>query len=329
MDKRLIGGLDRLFLVVTGACNAQCKLCNYWKQQPGKFLSPRAVRQKAVPIISRYNIQLTLVTGGEPTLHPRLPEILRELKQTGTQTSLITNGSRLANLFEQVKHYTDAYMFSLDASNEKLYREIRGLDNFNDIVAWPGKIKASQPHAQVALACLVQKKNAADLVNLYLLAADLPVDVIFFNVPELKPHCFGRQGKVPPQSMENVLLNSEEAALLEENLEKIVQLDSSRGKLFQGEMFFANCVRYFRALASGGKVEFNPPHEVCQVPFTSIVFDEFEAIHPCFYLPFSVPFGAGETGELDGDYLKNIRGDLANDPGFRREHCSFCLQFQG
>jgi MoaA/NifB/PqqE/SkfB family radical SAM enzyme len=326
-----IDSLDRIFLVVTNRCNARCKLCHYWNSKPQKFLPLSVIQQEVIPLISKYQVRLTFVTGGEPTLHPHLPEILRALKETGTRITLITNGGRLNAVFEEIKDQVDAYMFSIDAGNKEIHHEIRGLDNFDEIIAWPGRILEQQPSVQAAFTCLLQKKNVHDLVNFYLLAADLPIDAIFFNVPELKPYCFGRQEDIPPESRENAIPDDEEIALLEKNLKKIMQLDLGRGKLFQQEAFFENCVRYFRLLRKEQNVEgaLNDLNEVCRVPFTGIVFDESQRIHPCFYLPYSVPSGNFEEDVINGEYLKNLRKEISNNPEFRKKYCSFCLQFQG
>jgi MoaA/NifB/PqqE/SkfB family radical SAM enzyme len=331
MKNGSIDRMDRIFLVVTNQCNAGCKLCHYWKSKPKTFLSLPVIQQKIIPLISKYNVNLTFITGGEPTFHPHLPEILRVLKETGTRVTLITNGGRLSAVFDEIKDYVDAYMFSIDAGNEALHREIRGLDNFDEIIAWPGRILDQQPSAQVAFTCLLQKKNVHDLVDFYLLAADLPIDAIFFNVPELKPYCFGRQEDIPAESWENSILDDKKIDLLEKNLKKMVQLDMGRGRLFQREVFFDNCVRYFRSLRKEHDVEeeLNDLNEVCRVPFTSIVFDESQRIYPCFYLPYSVPFGDFDEDVINGEYLKSIRREISNNPELRKKYCSFCLQFQG
>jgi MoaA/NifB/PqqE/SkfB family radical SAM enzyme len=328
-DNGLPHRLDRLFLVVTNNCNARCPLCQYWKSKPGEFLPLAVLEEKVVPLINKYNVGLTLITGGEPTLHPQLPTVIKTLEKTGTRITLITNGTHLDAVFDEIKDRTDAYLFSLDASNETLFREIRGLDHFKEIIAWPKRILDHRPYARVAFNCLIQKENIGDLVDLYRLVKDLPVDGIFFNVPELKPYCFGRQEAVPEESVKNTKLDEKEIVILEENLKRIVELDAGTGKLFQRRVFFDNCVGYFRALSQQREVEFNDPEEVCQVPFTSIVIDESACIYPCFYLPYSVPFGQSRGDPVNGDYLKETRKEIFNNPGLRKKYCSFCLQFQG
>jgi MoaA/NifB/PqqE/SkfB family radical SAM enzyme len=321
--------LDRLFLVLTNTCNARCRLCDYWKNKTIKFLSLSFIRQDVLPLIENYHVGLTLLTGGEPTLHPGLSEIVCALKETGTRISLITNGSRLEKCFEEIVDRIDAWMFSLDAAGEKLHLHLCGLDNFEDLTAWPGKIRKHNPVAQIAFLCLLQKGNVRNLPDLYRLAASLPVDALFFNVPDMKPRCFGRGTTVPAQSKEQAILDEGELTALENNLEEIQQLDAGKGILYQGSSYFDHCVRYFRALRSGEPVVFNPPQQVCRVPFKSVVIDEAQRVYPCFYLPYSTPFDSSTEDPLDTVELKTIRADMFNCVSLREKHCAFCLQYQG
>lgn len=330
----VIENLERLFLVVTNQCNAHCHLCAYWKALPPVFLSLPALREKVIPLVSHYRIEMTLITGGEPTLHPHLPEILTELSAVGTRCSLITNGTCLEHLFKDICDHVDSYMFSLDAPDEKLYREIRGLDNFSQLLQWPEKIVAHHYYTPVAYNCLLQKKNVGHLIELYRLVAELPINGIFFNVPEIKTCCFGLSdppgNELPAIVPENALLTDEEIMVLGDQFKTIRYLDASRGKLFQGESFFENCLRYFRGLQQRNHQPINPEAHFCPVPFTSSVIDERLQLRPCFYLPFSHPFDPGNSvlDPLNHQYLKNLRREFFSNPGFRYRYCSNCLQFQ-
>jgi MoaA/NifB/PqqE/SkfB family radical SAM enzyme len=319
--------LERLFLVLTDHCNGRCRLCHYWKRRKKRYLRESFIRDRVRPLISRYGIRLVLLTGGEPTFHPRFPEIVKLLKGTGVQVSLITNGGRLEDVFDPVAGDIDTYMFSLDASGENLHKQVRGLDNFKEITRWPGRIKDRNPLAQTAFLCLLQKENVVDLVNLYRLALDLPLDALIFNVPELKPQCFGRAKDVPA-GRAHACLSQDELALLKENLEHIQRLDRERGLLFQGPSFFDDCVRYFEALGRGRTVPLNDPRFACRAPFTSLVVDEAQRLYPCFYLPYHAPFQPGIEDPFDSEALQKIRRVVSADAQFRETHCGFCLQFQ-
>lgn len=322
--------LHQIFIVVTNKCCARCKLCGYWKTGPGeeKFLSPGFIKDKVVPFIKDHGIEDVCITGGEPTLHPGLPEIVKEIKKAGPIISVVTNGSHLGEIFEKVMYNVQGWLFSLDAGNRSLHTRIRGLNNFDEITAWPEKIKRGNPAVQIAFNCLIQKLNVGDLVNLYELICGLDCEGIFFNVPELKPHCFGPRGaeSLLKKRAEYALLDNEEMEILKRNLEKIVEMDTAGGryKLMQGEGFFKKVIDYFEYLR-GGDVEFEDRR--CDVPFTTLVVDESERVLPCFYLPPELASHAKGKELIGNDYFKNIRGRL-NDPQFRGSYCTHCFQFQ-
>lgn len=321
--------IDRMFLVITNSCSASCHLCSYPQQNPKRFLSLSFIRQQVLPWVIQQGIGFVIITGGEPTLHPELGEIIQELKKANVRVTVITNGIGLANGFEKLVSSVNGYIFSVDGGNAELYYKIRGLSHFNELIQWPAKIKKQNPHTQIAFSCLLQKLNVKHLNELYRLTAELPVDALFFNVPELKPHCFGRHNETPQHSLEQVLLDDEEMAALQDELHRVWNLDQKRGLLHQGYDFLENAIAYFQSFRKPQRRQFNSPEVVCQVPFCSVVIDEAQMLHPCFYLPGALPFiNAVSNNPLVQDEYQYLLNEMANNRVFRQEHCSFCLQFQ-
>ena len=315
----------RIFLIVTNSCDSRCLLCEYWSSRPKKFLSHSFVGNHVLQLIHEYRVNVVCITGGEPTLHPQLPQIVKMLKKAGVLISLITNGAQLTEVFEEIKHCVDAYMFPLDASTRSLHYEIRGVDTFEELVSWPEKIKTEAPSARIAFSCVIQKKNIKDLVNIYELASHLQSDAIFFRAPELKTYCFGRQDSIQEESLSSVNLGDEELMVLKENLKKISDLDLKRGKLHQKNEVFEDFIKYFESL-QGKKVEF--ADRICTVPLTNIIIDESQRVYPCFYLPFSIPFNKTGGDIMNNSYLKTIRKKVLEDKQFRKKYCNCCLQFR-
>jgi MoaA/NifB/PqqE/SkfB family radical SAM enzyme len=331
----------QLFIVVTNKCSARCKLCGYWKipSEEEKFLSLPFIQDKIIPLILKKGIEAVCITGGEPTLHPGLSAVVEKIAKTGATVTLITNGSHLSRIFDKIKDNVTGWLFSLDASHSTLHTRIRGLDNFDEIIGWPEKIGKCNPSARVAFNCLLQESNIGDIVDLYELICHLPCEGIFFNVPELKPYCFGKHpfitknfcggpggGFYKKRPLVNVPGKSQ-IKILAKNLETIVRLDTVEGrcKLMQGEQFFKKVITYFEYL-QGDHVEFRD--STCSVPFNSFVVDENQRVLPCFYLPPDVgPIGEGD--ELIGEnYLDGVR-QLMSRREFRERYCGHCFQFQG
>lgn len=328
IDQNLVNNLtklERIFLVITDHCNSRCVLCDYWRKKEKHFLSLSFIYKNILPLIHKYKAKVVCITGGEPTLHPQLPQILKTIKKTGTSITLITNCVKLNSIFEKIKNYVDGYMLPLDSDNDAIYYEIRGVNNFQEVISWPKKIRMFSPSAKIIFSCLIQKRNVSKLVNIYQLASKLSVDGIIFRVPELKPYCFGRSYYISNESRNNACLTKNDIQNLKKNFRKILTLDSRRKILLQRKDIFQKFVKYFEFLR-GKEVEFED--RLCRVPFNSITIDELKNIHPCFYLPFSIPFHKVKNNPINNFYLKNIRRKLIENKKFRKDNCSSCLQFQ-
>lgn len=74
-------------------------------------------------------ISISLI-GGEPTLHPELSTIIREITNLGLRTILCTNGLRIGKDFEYAKSLKDSGLhtvhFQFDSFNEKVHEKMRG-----------------------------------------------------------------------------------------------------------------------------------------------------------------------------------------------------------
>lgn len=119
----------RLYLVpVREACNANCTFC-YMDEKKIDFNKPQLIQleklEKVIePVRCNFN-EVEITGGGDPMLHPRLPEIIRLFE--GKYRKLYTNGfylrempnfeevnisrvhwdSRINNLFYRSKHQND------------------------------------------------------------------------------------------------------------------------------------------------------------------------------------------------------------------------------
>jgi pyruvate formate lyase activating enzyme len=80
-------------VLFTPGCNLRCPFCHNWRlvlEPSGPFLS----EEHALQILEsrRRFVDAVVVTGGEPTLHPDLPQFLKTLREQGFALKLDTNG---------------------------------------------------------------------------------------------------------------------------------------------------------------------------------------------------------------------------------------------
>ncbi len=82
---------------VTDACNAHCVFCAQHVPRMTPDLRDDRVLSRLTELLEREQPAGVILGGGEPTLHPLLPEIVRRIRATGATAVLHTNGMRLGD----------------------------------------------------------------------------------------------------------------------------------------------------------------------------------------------------------------------------------------
>lgn len=121
----IIGGLEKLTLldypdhlaaiIFTQGCNFRCHFCYnpmLVLPQTGKDVeiekekgfSPLSTEDLFLFLRERYGrLEGVVITGGEPTIHPDLPEFIKQVKEIGYLVKLDTNGTNPQMLQELIK----------------------------------------------------------------------------------------------------------------------------------------------------------------------------------------------------------------------------------
>lgn len=303
-------------IVLTSNCNSRCKSCHYWKM-PQKYLDEKTI-YRFFTMISKYECPIVVLTGGEPTLHPAFKDIVRTAKEKyGFIVILSTNGSLLEHIFEEVKDYVDSYCISFDGYNREQYKKIRGIDNYTKILSSIIRIKDYNESIQVWLSCLIQKMNYTNICDIYVSGLNSGADGIFFNVPELRDMCFGREGETG--NYDDLMLDVDHCDVLRNNINQMIRMDESTGFLCQNPESLYAFIRYFGFFNK--KIRPNP--RKCYVPYNTITLTEKGRIRPCFYLEEEVEM----TGDdINSDFMTEIRKKLDQDENYRLK-CDYCCQF--
>ena len=119
---------------ITNDCNLNCPICFTYNRPDQKYFKSIEDTQKIIQHILKREkeVQLINLTGGEPTLHPQLFEILETCKQQGIpRVTMNTNGIRLAGdirFAEKIKASGVQVVLSLDTFDPEKSRRIHGKD---------------------------------------------------------------------------------------------------------------------------------------------------------------------------------------------------------
>ncbi len=120
-----------LRISLTDKCNLRCVYCMSEEMvfRPNDELMTTAEMLRLVNIFARIGVDKVRLTGGEPTVHPDLPAVVRGIRDAGIhRISMTTNGLRLAELARPLK----------EAGLERVNVSIDTLDpeRFHRITRW-------------------------------------------------------------------------------------------------------------------------------------------------------------------------------------------------
>ncbi|MBI4366911.1 MAG: radical SAM protein [Deltaproteobacteria bacterium] len=131
------GGPGRCEFALNNACNANCGFCNFARDKLPKERWEYVERQgafDAVDILFRQGIRYLVLTGGEPTLHHDLADIIGHSSRKGMKVMLVSNGGLFKP--QRIREYAGAglssFVISIDAATAEAHEENRGLPGVCD-----------------------------------------------------------------------------------------------------------------------------------------------------------------------------------------------------
>ena len=176
-----------IFFHLLTNCNLKCRHCYINTAQHGANTLPLATVSAWLQAFADGVTPTNLILlGGEPTLHPDLPEVIRTARNQGYQSITIdTNGYLFHDIIHKVApHEVDFFSFSLDGPTPQENDRIRGRGVFDRCVA--GIKSAKQMGFGTSLIYTVSSSNLNGLKDMVPLLGDLAVDRFFFQVIGLR-----------------------------------------------------------------------------------------------------------------------------------------------
>ena len=182
MDTLKIGYLSKYYeskhipmncmLELTYSCNFACRHC--YVQDGGKTeMMSLETAKYVIDQLKEVGVLKLTITGGEPTLHHQLPEIIEYARRNNMVTSLFTNASRindeLLNIMSQAG--TDVSV-SLYGSNPIIYKKITGSAS-NGIAVFSNIQYLLSRHIPVVLKTIATRDTFEDLPSIFKYAESL------------------------------------------------------------------------------------------------------------------------------------------------------------
>jgi MoaA/NifB/PqqE/SkfB family radical SAM enzyme len=189
-----------VFFHILTQCNLGCRHCYINPRQHGTRKLPLPRIQNWLEVFIQRSPSANLIfLGGEPTLHPGLPEAVRAARELGYASITIdTNGYLFNDILHKVTpDEVDVFSFSLDGPTAEINDAIRGPGCFAKCT--DGILRAKSLGFGVSLIYTVSSRNLAFLEEMVPLLARWGVDHFFIQV-------IGLRGRSAAESKEDAPL---------------------------------------------------------------------------------------------------------------------------
>lgn len=126
----------RMDLALTYRCNANCGHCYVGRPRDMDGLSTEEWK-RVLEKLWDLGIPHVVFTGGEATVHPDLPELIRYAEDVGLVSGLLTNGIKLADqgyLQQLVEAGLDHIQITLESHDEDIHNQMVGVDAWKQTV---------------------------------------------------------------------------------------------------------------------------------------------------------------------------------------------------
>jgi MoaA/NifB/PqqE/SkfB family radical SAM enzyme len=296
-----------LYLEVTNRCNLLCTTCprTYDELEPPADMSwdlfTSIVDQ--VPVFAR----AVLHGVGEPMLVANLPRMVRYLKERGVYVLFNTNGTVLSarNGRALIAAELDELRVSLDASNRKSFKAIRGKDYFGRIVRNVRAFRELQEREghtkpQVSVWLTGMKETIEELPAFVELAAEMGVNEVY-----LQRLVFFEQSTIGKARPDQALFER----LTREGAVYLRQAEDLARSL--GITFSASGAASEPGL-SLKRTDESSPWSICRRPWSLMYFTANGRALPCCIAPFSQHGYENYTlGDATQETLREIWNGLA------------------
>jgi len=126
------GGPAICNISVTNLCNATCDFCNFAHDKgfvtDRRTLDARRFVEGLALLKARANVRFVTFMGGEPLLHPRIVELVRNATDMGIQPTMVTNGWLLPPKVDALADAGITTLFiSIDSHDALVHERNRGL----------------------------------------------------------------------------------------------------------------------------------------------------------------------------------------------------------
>jgi MoaA/NifB/PqqE/SkfB family radical SAM enzyme len=322
-----------VFIEITNRCNLACTACvrTHRSLEPTRDMT----LDEFVALVAQLaGLERALLHGiGEPLLHPRLPEMVRFLKDQGVTVLFNSNGTLLTPLLQEalVCSGLDEFRLSLDAAEPELYERMHGrpffdrvVENVQSLVATKRRLGKATP--RISIWCTAMRENLQQLPGLVRLAAEMGVPEVYVQ----RLVYFVDSGDERDAELAATALFGSVQTSEREIIAECERLSKALGIAFRA----SGATDPARSLSAAQRVE-QHPWTACLRPWTTAYITASGNALPCCMAPFaSVDYDALVMGNVwqaefatiwnNERYRAWRRALLSGDPPVPCSGCGVC-----
>jgi MoaA/NifB/PqqE/SkfB family radical SAM enzyme len=261
----------------TSRCNSRCVSCDWWRHAGDDDLTIDQIDvvASALPALGT---RLVAFSGGEPLLRPEVFEAAGRFRARGLRLHLLTSGVLLERFADRVAEHFSRVVVSLDAANERDYREIRGIAALATVENGVARLRSLAPHLPITARATIHRLNFRRLPRLIEHAKATGFDGISFVAADVSSTAFGRE-RLPVQGLS---LDRSEVDELEAVVERTIAVyrdDFESGFIADSPQKLRRLSQHYAAM--NGDAAFPPVS--CNAPWMSVVIEANGSVRPCFF----------------------------------------------
>lgn len=169
-------------------CDLRCRFCAFENKGRGEMLSSEIFKSLVKEIITEKQTKSVVFSGGgEPALHPYLPQAINQFANNNIEVGILTNGVYFSRSLLKSYLKTKWIRISLNASNKEFYSRISRSSPFafegvlEKLQTLSLKRKGEFPTLGISMIVMQGCDNKKDIIKFVQLAAELKIDYVMYR----------------------------------------------------------------------------------------------------------------------------------------------------